>query len=294
MDIFVIHSNADKTEVNDIIAKIKRESYSFNPLVLNNGGVFWKLEAADKIKRSQSVIFVVGEKSHESKYIGWEIRTAIKYGKPIYTIFLDGAYEPHPELLLHDKFSNDEYRYDTSVTADELGEMFKKHENGDYRIFNQSFEEMDKGMLFEQYKLFLKTSEDLVARRQNVNSFYISVSSAIVAIFGAVMAIEIDFVYKLFLTLLFAGVGLVLATSWIKILISYGNLNSSKMTIIRSIEKQLPASLYDAEWQALSDQLNKSKYVSFTQNEARIPWIFIAIYVSAAIVAAAALFIHLI
>jgi hypothetical protein len=103
------------------------------------------------------------------------------------------------------------------------------------------------------------------------------------------MAIEIDFVYKLFLTLLFSGVGLVLATSWIKILVSYGNLNSSKMTIIRSIEKQLPASLYDAEWQALSDKLNKSKYVSFTQNEARIPMIFIGIYSAVAVVLVAVL-----
>lgn len=50
------------------------------------------------------------------------------------------------------------------------------------------------------------------------------------------------------------------------------------MKIISSIEKYLPASLYDAEWAALSDKLNKKQYVSFTDNEKQIPRIFIIIY----------------
>ena len=171
--------------------------------------------------------------------------------------------------------------------------MGHQDEDGDYRIFNQDFESMDKAMLFEQYKLFLRTSEDLVTRRQNVNSFYISVNSALVALFAAGMALSIELYYKVALGAIFVLVGLVLSSSWIKTLISYGNLNASKMTIIRSIEKKLPASLYDAEWQALSDKLNKSKYVSFTQNEARIPWIFIGIYSSVAVVLIAVLAIAL-
>ena len=50
------------------------------------------------------------------------------------------------------------------------------------------------------------------------------------------------------------------------------------MKIISSIEKQLPANLYDAEWAALSDILNKKKYVSFTANEKRIPTLFLMVY----------------
>jgi len=56
------------------------------------------------------------------------------------------------------------------------------------------------------------------------------------------------------------------------------------MAIIRNIEKQLPASLYDAEWKALSDQLNKKRYVSFTNSEKRLPSVFIAIYICIVIV----------
>ena len=35
---------------------------------------------------------------------------------------------------------------------------------------------------------------------------------------------------------------------------------------------------YDAKWAALSDQLNQKRYVSFTENEKRVPLIFIVIY----------------
>lgn len=78
-------------------------------------------------------------------------------------------------------------------------------------------------------------------------------------------------------------VGVILSVSWTKLLSSYGNLNGSKMKIISYIEKQLPVSLYDAEWEALSDRLNKKKYVSFTDSEKRIPILFIAVYICALI-----------
>lgn len=282
MDVFVIHSTKDAEAVNANVSKAKREIYSLNALVLKNGNCFWKIEAASKIKKAQMVIFFVGANSHSSPYIAWELEKAMKHNKPIYTVFLDPNNQNHQVLKRTDKFSGEEVNYDISVTMDELIGVIKSHENGDYKIFNQDVEKMDTNILFEQYKMFLQTSESLVERRQSVNSFYISVNSAFVALFGSLLAISIDLKYKLILSIVFAAVGIVLSVSWIKILISYGNLNSSKMTIIRSIEKQLPASLYDAEWQALSDQLNKKKYVSFTNNEKKIPLIFIIIYVSIA------------
>ena len=77
---------------------------------------------------------------------------------------------------------------------------------------------------------------------------------------------------------LFTVVGMVLSISWMQILISYGRLNSSKIKIICIIEKHLPASLYDAEWAALDNKLNKKKYISFTDSEKRVPTIFLVIY----------------
>lgn len=118
--------------------------------------------------------------------------------------------------------------------------MIMRYDSGDYGLFNGSPSELNQDIILEQYKLFLQTSEDLVSRRQNVNSFYISISSASVAVMGG----------------------------------GYGNLNSSKMKIISNIEKQLPLSLFDTEWAALSDELNRKKYVSFTESEQMIPRLF--------------------
>ena len=150
-------------------------------------------------------------------------------------------------------------------------------------MFNQSVDSLDKDILLEQYKLFLQTSEDLVARRQNANNFYISVNSALMGVWGMIWALNILPLYKFFIGLLISMVGVILSLSWIKLLSSYGNLNGSKMKIISYIEKQLPVSLYDAEWEALSDRLNKKKYVSFTDSEKRIPILFIAVYICALI-----------
>ncbi|MBQ7010613.1 MAG: TIR domain-containing protein [Clostridia bacterium] len=251
---------------------------------------FWKISARRKIKKAQMVIFFVGEKSHDSKYIEWEINKAIKFEKPIYTIKLNEDYELHKALETVDEYSGEKGLYSKTVDFEEMLEIIKKHENGDYKVFNQDIESIDKAILLEQYKVFLQTSEDLVSRRQNVNNFYISINSALMAAFGLIWALEILPTYKFFIGALLSVVGIILSLSWIKLLASYGDLNSSKMKIISYIERQLPASLYDAEWAALSDKLNKRKYVSFTNSEKKVPLLFIIVYACVSICSVAFLF----
>lgn len=282
MDVFVIHSGQDREIVDKKLAIIKRTSHSFNPLALKNGGVFWKIDAKKKIKKAQLILFFVGEASHKSENIDWEIRTAMKQKKPIYTIKLEEQYRINDALMLKDPFSGEKASYSKEIDLDAVIELIKKHVSGEYKVFNQDVEKIDKTVLLEQYKIFLKTSEDLVSRRQGVNNFYISINSALIAAFGIIWALNILPVYKFLTGFLLSVVGIILSFSWIKLLVSYGDLNSSKMKIVSYIEKQLPASLYDAEWAALSDKLNKRKYVSFTNSEKRVPALFIAVYICVA------------
>ena len=279
MNVFVIHSGKDRLEVEKNISIIKQSCHSFNPLVLKNGGIFWKVDAKKKIKKSQMVIFFVGENSHTSENIDWEIRTAIKLQKPIYTVKLDESFELNSTLQVSDSFSGQKTLYSKSSDFNTITELIKKHESGEYKVFNQGIDSIDKSILLDQYKVFLQTSEDLVSRRQNVNNFYISINSALMAAFGIIWALDVLPIYKFFTGILLSVVGIILSISWIKLLASYGDLNSSKMKIISYIEKQLPASLYDAEWAALSDKLNKRKYVSFTNSEKRVPVLFIVVYI---------------
>ncbi len=290
MNVFIIHSGKDRIEVEKNLSIIKQSCHSFNPLALKNGGVFWKVDAKKKIKKSQMIIFFVGESSHTSKNIDWEIRTAIKLQKPIYTVKLNESFELNETLQVSDSFSGQKTPYNKSSDFNTITELIKKHDSGEYKVFNQGIDSIDKSILLEQYKVFLQTSEDLVSRRQNVNNFYISINSALMAAFGIILALDILPIYKFFTGILLSVVGIILSISWIKLLASYGDLNSSKMKIISYIEKQLPASLYDAEWAVLSDKLNKRKYVSFTNSEKRVPILFILVYICVSICGVAFLF----
>lgn len=278
MNVFVIHSGADYNAADKIISELKQKVYSLNALILKNGNCFWKLEASGKIKKSQMVLFIVGENSHASPNIGWEIKEAIRLRKPVYVIKLHESHRLHDALQIKDPFSGAREDYGKVKSPAEIAAMLTGYNEGNYGLFNDSEKEPDQEALLEQYKLFLQTSEDLVSRRQNVNNFYLSLSSALVAILGVLFALDFQQEGKLIVSAVFCLIGIILSISWSKTLSCYGNLNSSKMKIISSIEKKLPLSLFDAEWAALSDKLNKKKYISFTESEQAIPRIFGALY----------------
>ena len=130
--------------------------------------------------------------------------------------------------------------------------------------------------------MFQKSSEDLVSRRQSVNSFYISVNSALVALMGVVLGL-VDTPAKIYVILFMSITGIILDISWIHILEAYGTLNSAKMKVINLLEEKLPVALYDVEWRVMSDKLNNKKYVSFTNSEKRVPKIFSLVYIVIAI-----------
>lgn len=278
MNVFVIHSGADYTATEKLISALKKKVYSLHALILKNGNCFWKADASKKIKKSQMVLFVVGENSYKSPYIAWEIKEAIRLKKPIYILRLHKNNPLHKALFTKDTFTEEEKNYGKVVSAEKLVKLLKSYDEGDYGLFNDNLDELNKEALLEQYKLFLQTSEDLVNRRQSVNSFYISLSSALVAILGVLFALDFGNKEKLIIGAAFCIIGIILSISWSRALTCYGNLNSSKMKIISSIEKRLPLSLFDAEWAALSDKLNKKKYVPFTESERMIPLLFGVVY----------------
>ena len=279
MDVFIINKSQDYELVADIVGHVRERCFSFNPLILKNSNMFWKIDALAKIKRSQLVVVFVGEHTHESPYVDWEIRTAQRTGKRIVSVMLDPAYEIPPGLLRENAFSGAQERIDECLDAKGLEALVKSYERSDYKVLNAEVADLDRADLMEQYKIYLQTSEDLVERRQSVNNFYSTANTALVTIFGSVLALSPNRDMSLFVGLCFAVLGVVLCLSWMRIIKSYGNLNASKMKVISIIEKQLPASLYDAEWSVMSDRLNKQRYVSFTDSEKRVPVVFIAIYI---------------
>ena len=129
-------------------------------------------------------------------------------------------------------------------------------------------------ILFEQYKLFVGTSEALVSRRQQVNTFFLSVNSIILAATGLLIregtanSIAGPALVVLGLS------GIVLCVAWGRMILSFGQLNQAKFEVIHALERRLPARAFTAEWVALGKGEDPSKYQPFTKTESLTPWIF--------------------
>ena len=278
MKIYVIHSFKDKTAVRERVKKLESETANSEIIMLQPGGRLWKLDARKRIKQAQLVLVFLGAETHSSKNVEWEINKAVAYEKKLVSVFLSSENALHSALEKL-KGSNKKNGLYEEMGLDDLIRYINSYTSGDYSLFN-SFPEGKEAddKLFEQYKLFLQTSETLVARRQSVSSFYITVNTALFTLTTAILALTDNLLWKMFCTLVFSVVGIIMCVSWIRLLRSYGNLNASKLRIISIIEKKLPASLFDAEWRALSDKLNSRPYVSFTESEVKIPELFLGVY----------------
>jgi hypothetical protein len=137
----------------------------------------------------------------------------------------------------------------------------------------------------KQYEMFVETSEELVRRKQNVNSFYITLNSLIVSIvlaaftFGEKFTVlGVPFKYASIIICLSSVVGVIVSLSWHSLLQSYADLNGSKMKIISYIETQLAYNLYDTEWQLVSQKKGNKKYKSFSAKEKFIAKLFLGLY----------------
>lgn len=138
-----------------------------------------------------------------------------------------------------------------------------------------------QAQLLDQYKLFVSTSETLVARRQTVNTFFMSINSLLLGAIGALMT-QASWARVAPLGVMTLGVtGILLCIAWRRLVHSYRQLNAGKFRVIELLERHLPASLFKAEWQALGAGKDKRLYRPFTRTEAVIPWLFVGLYLAA-------------
>ena len=137
-----------------------------------------------------------------------------------------------------------------------------------------SLNDTEVPILLEQYKLFVGTSEALIARRQQVNTFFLSVNSIILAGTGLLIreGTANNITGPAFVVLGLSGI--VLCVAWARMIRSFGQLNQGKFEVIHALERRLPARIFAAEWAVLGRGADASKYKPFTRTESLPPWIF--------------------
>ncbi len=123
--------------------------------------------------------------------------------------------------------------------------------------------------LFEQYKLYVELADRVSARRQTANSYFLTINTAILGFVGYVTTKDAgDYVWLL------GFVGGLLCFFWHRLIRSYRDLNTAKFLVIHQIEKRLPISPYDAEWEAMRRGQDPKLYKPLTHIETAVPWVF--------------------
>lgn len=127
--------------------------------------------------------------------------------------------------------------------------------------------------LLDQYKIYVEMADRISNRRAAANSYFLSVNSAILGFVGYLSVKE----NEQYLWLL-AIAGIALSGLWEALITSYRNLNSAKFAVIHKIEKRLPISPYESEWEAMERGKNPKLYRPMSHIERGVPYVFIALH----------------
>lgn len=127
--------------------------------------------------------------------------------------------------------------------------------------------------LLDQYKLYVEMADRISQRRTSANTYFLSVNSAILAFVGYLTTnASPEYMWLLALA------GCMLTLFWYSIINSYRNLNSVKWRVVQDIEKRLPISPYDAEWDTLQRGKNPKLYRPISHIESWVPGVFFVLH----------------
>ena len=143
-------------------------------------------------------------------------------------------------------------------------------------LFNHSKETYGDSFnahLLEQYKLYVQSAENVSARRVASNRYMLTLSAAIVALYGLLYS-NIDLGLS---ALMIPSVGIAVTLVWHAIIKSHTNLNEIKFEIVHELEEHLPATVYKHEWRLAEDGRGKA-YQEVSRFESLVPWLFVALH----------------
>lgn len=274
LQVFISYSSKDYDAINSLKENISENlSIKFTFLKHRFLNLFWRTRAKYYISQCNCVLYIVSADSLSSQFVSWEIKMAQKMKKKIYYIAKE-------EIEVSNNLDNSIERVD-NIT--DLRNRFLKSENDEFEnvLFNKKNDfELKESTLFEQYKLIVGTSEELVKRRQVMNTFFLTLNLGILSAIGIVVKrlFDISDIGDIIFLISLSVIGDVSAYSWRRMIISFGQLNSGKFKVINTLEQYLSVSIFNAEWVALGKGKDKKKYSSFTSVEKNVPNVLLGVY----------------
>lgn len=145
------------------------------------------------------------------------------------------------------------------------------------RLWNEDVTESNSAIVLEQYKLYVEMADRVSSRRSLANTFFLTLNTAVFAAIGVLWENPPEASPWLGL---FPLIALVLqCAAWYWIIRSYRQLNSAKWCVVGALERRLPASpWWSAEWTALGEGRDPSRYWPLTHAEQWVPVLFMVAY----------------
>lgn len=147
-----------------------------------------------------------------------------------------------------------------------------------------SSEDQYQDHILEQYKMYVEMADRISSRRDIANTFFLTLNGLALGSAGAL--IEKGYSLSQKWALIFPLLVLwLLCFFWNRLINSFKQLNGVKFHIVGELEMRLPASPYrKAEWEGLlKEGKDRKVYWPLTHVESKIPLIFAAAYLFAAI-----------
>lgn len=138
----------------------------------------------------------------------------------------------------------------------------------------ENYGESFRDHLFEQYKLYVASAEQVSERRVSANNYLLSVNAFLVTLYSLLAASK----YMSAWVSLVPTAGFLVALTWHRIITSYRDLNTVKFEVIHELEENLPVSLYGYEWQKAERGRGKT-YRPLSHLERWIPVVFMILYI---------------
>lgn len=115
------------------------------------------------------------------------------------------------------------------------------------------------------YQVALEMADRHSARRIGSNSFFLTLQGVLIAALGLFIKSEDNFTNTTYTSMIvLSALGVLLGTTWILTIKSYGDLSTAKWGVILEIEKSLPIKPFTDEWRLVEteDYLNWKKELS--------------------------------
>lgn len=129
----------------------------------------------------------------------------------------------------------------------------------------------------EIYKTYHDSIEKVAEKRQNTNSFFLTLNTGILELIGFLFQKDAPVILKP-LYLILPIIGIISGVFWLKLVNSYRQLNKGKFDVLYELEEQLPFDVYNKEWNKLGKGENPKIYKPLTSIEKFIPKTFIVLY----------------